>query len=119
VDLSDGNRRSNRVSTDEVVRIAPIAADGQVSSTEFLVQLNDSSERGIGFTLREPLMFGQHFLVHPPAPSRACLLYRVACCQRLPQQTYKIGAEFLCVLTTDQQAQDDDAVRRIAKAIVA
>ena len=119
MDLNEGQRRSCRVSTDEVVRIAPIAADGQVSSTEFLVQLNDSSERGIGFTLREPLSFGQHFLVHPQTASRACLLYRVACCNRLPQQTYKIGAEFLCVLTTDQQAQDDEAIRRIAKAIVA
>jgi hypothetical protein len=114
--LNDNQRRSQRIETHELVSVTPAGPNFPEGS--FVVELLDSSERGVGFVSREAMTHGQHLVIRAVAGKGAGSLYRVACCRKLPAKTYKIGAEFLYVLSESADMTDPATIQRISEAIV-
>jgi hypothetical protein len=98
---SGGNRR--RASRVRRRRIADIYlySTGQFRGQGISIEIDDLSERGLGFNLNRAMARGEQFVMLSEESDREpkCLLYTVAHCDKDADGRFRIGAEFTCVVS--------------------
>lgn len=116
-------RRASRTELSAQVDIRPVV-DGVMSDSAG-VQVEDFSSRGIAIRHHVPLDNGAQFVVELKRQSGGCvsMLCTVLHCRELQPKSYKVGAEFTCVLAEhpgsrpSEQAVDQE-LKRIRKSVL-
>ena len=123
-------RRAARHARDGVITVYPCGPAGGPGKG-VAARFHNASSRGIGLSIGLAMTVGEQFQVRLAQPdgSTASILYTVLRCERVGETSYRIGAEFTCVLrphadTTmtpmgGRLAGHDADVARIRRAILA
>jgi hypothetical protein len=104
IDHKSDQRRSSRAIQRRSIMILPVSNGQQGSS--IAVAMVDFSTRGMGIIHNEPFGRGEQFITRlvrdgkPPVE----LLCTVAHCRGVSNNSYKIGAEFTCIVTPQPKA---------------
>jgi hypothetical protein len=116
-------RRAARVELEAHASIR-FLSDGRPSGPT-AVQVFDFSTRGIAILRRAPMERGTQFVIDLPRQSGGCvsMLCTIMHCKEIRPDTFKIGAEFTCVVAEhpgSQPSQDalDKELKRIRESVL-
>jgi HD-like signal output (HDOD) protein len=118
-------RRAARHARDGVITVYPCGTGRPDKGVA--ARFHNASSRGIGLSIARSMAVGEQFQVRLPQPdgTTASILYTVLRCERVGESSYRIGAEFTCVLRPPAPQQGgrigghDADVDRIRRAILA
>lgn len=112
-------RRAARMDLAARIRIRPAISDQKLESMH--VTVSNFSARGLSFVHNTKMESGRQFITELPRNGGGSveLLCTVVHSVQMGVNTYRIGAEFTCVLPAASRQQDDqDEMKRISKSMM-